>query len=59
MMLAKVFDDGRDQIVQLPEECRFDEDEVMIDKIGDIVILMPKENNRYEKISAKDGNSML
>ncbi|MCM1120941.1 MAG: type II toxin-antitoxin system VapB family antitoxin, partial [bacterium] len=27
-----------------PRECRFDGEEVAVNKIGDIVILMPKEN---------------
>lgn len=44
MMTAKLFENGRSQAVRLPKECRFHGDEVVINKIGDIVILMPKEN---------------
>lgn len=44
MMTAKVFQNGRSQAVRLPKECRFDSEEVAVNKIGDIVILMPKEN---------------
>jgi antitoxin VapB len=44
MMTAKVFENGRSQAVRLPKEYRFSSDEVMINKIGDIVILMPKSN---------------
>lgn len=44
MMTAKLFENGRSQAVRLPKECRFNGDEVAINKIGDIVILMPKEN---------------
>ncbi len=44
MMTAKLFENGRSQAVRLPKECRFDADEVAINKVGDIVILMPKEN---------------
>ena len=44
MMTAKLFENGRSQAVRLPKECRFDADEVAINKIGDIVILMPKGN---------------
>ena len=44
MMTAKLFENGRSQAVRLPKECRFSGDEVAINKIGDIVILMPKEN---------------
>lgn len=44
MMMAKVFENGRSQAVRLPKEYRFNDEEVAINKIGDIVILMPKEN---------------
>lgn len=44
MMTAKLFENGRSQAVRLPKECRFSGDEVTVNKIGDIVILMPKEN---------------
>ncbi|MBQ8231599.1 MAG: antitoxin [Lachnospiraceae bacterium] len=44
MMTAKLFDNGRSQAVRLPKECRFSGEEVAVNKIGDIVILMPKEN---------------
>ena len=44
MMTAKVFENGRSQAVRLPEECRFDTDEVAVNRIGDIVMLMPKTN---------------
>ena len=42
MMTAKVFENGRSQAVRLPKECRFNTDEVAVNKIGDIVLLMPK-----------------
>lgn len=44
MMTAKLFQNGRSQAVRLPKEFRFNGDEVVINKIGEIVILMPKEN---------------
>ena len=44
MMTAKVFENGRSQAVRLPRECRFSGEEVAVNKIGDIVMLMPKEN---------------
>lgn len=44
MMTAKLFENGRSQAVRLPKEYRFCGDEVSINKIGDAVILMPKEN---------------
>ena len=43
-MTAKVFENGRSQAIRLPKECRFTSDEVMVNKIGDIVILLPKQN---------------
>ena len=42
MMTAKVFENGRSQAVRLPKEYRFTTDEVAVNKIGDIVLLMPK-----------------
>lgn len=44
MMTAKIFENGRSQAVRLPKECRFSGEEVAVNKIGDIVLLMPKEN---------------
>ena len=44
MMTAKVFENGRSQAIRLPKECRFSSDEVMVNKIGDIVILLPKKS---------------
>ena len=46
MPTAKVFENGRSQAVRLPKDYRFDDDEVVINKIGDIVLLMPK-NSRW------------
>ena len=43
-MMAKVFENGRSQAVRLPKEYRFSDKEVAINKIGDVVLLMPKEN---------------
>ena len=40
--IAKLFMNGRSQAVRLPAECRFDADEVMIQKLGDNVIISPK-----------------
>lgn len=44
MMTAKLFENGRRQAVTLPKEYRFSGDEVAVNKIGDTVILMPKDN---------------
>lgn len=44
MLTSKIFENGRSQAVRLPKEYRFDTDEVMVNKIGDAVILMPKSS---------------
>ena len=45
MLTAKIFENGRSQTVRLPKECRFLSYEVLVNKIGDIVILLPKSSN--------------
>ena len=44
MDTAKVFTTGGSQAVRLPKSCRFSEDEVLVNHIGSIVILMPKDD---------------
>lgn len=44
MRMAKVFENGRSQAVRLPKEYRFSDEEVAVNKIGDVVMLMPKKN---------------
>lgn len=44
MTIAKLFENGRSQAVRLPKEYRFSGNEVSINKIGDVVILMPQDN---------------
>jgi len=41
MQTARIFNNGNSQAVRLPKEFRFDEDEVVIKKVGDMVILLP------------------
>ncbi|MBO4899995.1 MAG: antitoxin [Lachnospiraceae bacterium] len=41
MMTAKIFENGRSQAVRLPKEFRFSSDEVRINRVGDVVILVP------------------
>lgn len=54
MMTAKIFENGRSQAVRLPKEYRFDEKEVAINKIGDIVMIMPKTGNFENFMQAID-----
>lgn len=43
MTTAKIFMNGRSQAVRLPREYRFeDQDEVLIKRMGDMVVLIPK-----------------
>ena len=44
MTTAKLFENGRSQAVRLPKEYRFNGDEVIINKVGNIVLLMPKDD---------------
>ncbi len=49
MLTAKIFENGRSQAVRLPKEYRFEENEVFINKIGDIVLMIPK-NNKWDSL---------
>ncbi len=41
---AKIFENGRSQAVRLPKEYRFDDTEVFIKKLNDVVLLIPKNS---------------
>jgi antitoxin VapB len=43
MQTAKLFRNGRSQAVRLPEEFRFEGDEVYVRREGQAVVLLPKE----------------
>ena len=43
METAKLFANGQSQAVRLPKECRFEGSEVCVRKLGDAVLLFPKE----------------
>ncbi|MDF3818575.1 type II toxin-antitoxin system VapB family antitoxin [Leptospira sp. 96542] len=42
MQTAKIFVNGRSQAVRIPKEFQFNGKEVFIQKVGDVVILVPK-----------------
>jgi antitoxin VapB len=42
MDLAKIFMSGRSQAVRLPKQYRFEGDEVLIKRVGDAVVLLPR-----------------
>ena len=54
MDVAKVFSNGRSQAVRLPKSCRFQEDEVLVNRIGNMVILMPKNDPWASMIRSLD-----
>lgn len=43
METAKIFPNGQSQAVRLPKGCRFAGDEVYAQKLGDAVLLIPKD----------------
>lgn len=44
METAKIFENGRSQAVRLPKQFRFHVDEVVVQQLGDAVILVPKDS---------------
>lgn len=42
MITAKVLENGLEQAITLPKECHISEDEVFVNKVGEIVMLIPK-----------------
>lgn len=42
MKTAKLFKNGESQAVRLPKEFRFEGAEVLIQRVGDAVVLLPK-----------------
>jgi antitoxin VapB len=42
MQTARIFTNGNSQAVRLPKEFRFEDDEVVIKRVGNAVILLPK-----------------
>ena len=45
MDTARLFKSGRSQAVRLPKEFRFDGEEVYIKKVGEAVVLLPREDS--------------
>jgi len=54
--VAKLFKNGQSQAVRLPKEFRFEnQEEIFIKKVGDAVLLMPKNdktiwNNMFDRL---------
>lgn len=43
METAEIFENGRDQAVRLPKKYRFTSDEVIVQRLGESLILTPKD----------------
>lgn len=54
METAKIFPNGGSQAVRLPKTCRFNDDEVFVNRIGNIVILLPKEERWQSMLKSLD-----
>lgn len=57
MDTAKIFENGRSQAVRLPKRFRFTGDEVFIQRVGQAVVLLPKEAAWKTFLSGLDGFS--
>lgn len=55
METAKVFENGGSQAVRLPKKFRFSTDEVLIQHLGNAVILVPKEAAWQTFLDGLDG----
>lgn len=44
METAKVFETGRSQAVRLPKKFRFNVEEVVVQRLGDAILLVPKDS---------------
>jgi antitoxin VapB len=53
MTTAKLFANGQSQAVRLPREYRFSGNEVGVARLGEMVVLFPKERN-WEIFAATD-----
>ena len=54
MQTAKIFINGRSQAVRLPKEFRFSGKDVFIQKIGKIVVLLPKDDPWSSLVNSLD-----
>ena len=54
METAKVFSNGGSQAVRLPKDCRFDADEILVNRIGNVVFLFPKEERWQSLLASLD-----
>ena len=55
MESAKIFTNGRSQAVRLPKKYRFSEPEVLIQRVGKAVMLIPKKDAWQVFLDGLDG----
>ena len=46
--VAKVFKNGRSQAIRIPKEFRVNTDEVYIEKVGNTLIVKPKNTDKWD-----------
>jgi antitoxin VapB len=54
MKTARLFMNGRSQAVRLPKDCRMPGSEVFVRRLGDMVILLPRERPWASLIQSLD-----
>ena len=54
METARVFSNGGSQAVRLHKSYRFKEDEVLVNRIGNVVVLFPKEEHWQSLFATQD-----
>lgn len=55
METAKVFENGRSQAVRLPKKYRFHTDEVVVQQLGEAILLVPRESLWQTFLDGLDG----
>ncbi len=55
METAKIFENGRSQAVRLPKKFRFNAEEVVVQQLGEAVLLAPKESLWQTFLDGLDG----
>jgi antitoxin VapB len=55
MMTAKLIANGGSQAVRLPKSCRFEGSEVLVNKVGDAVVLVPADVDVLDSMTAAAG----
>ena len=52
MLTAKLIANGGSQAVRLPKSCRFEGEEVYVNRIGDAVVLTPVKSDMFTSMMA-------